>query len=161
MEKVLCAPAGPNIALSFLRLFVCTCASALITSAIITSHTLLPCDFTLVNLAAALSTDVATMSSLAELRVWDTKKQRQHRCNDTRLTESRNARRKQLLMMPTEQLTIWEWLPGELWNIRLEFFGRWWHSNLTGGECSLEPDRPSHAFESIFVLISVNILVKI
>jgi len=30
-----------------------------------------------------------------------------------RLTESRNATRKQLLMMPTEQLTHREWLPGE------------------------------------------------
>ena len=36
----------------------------------------------------------------------DTEKQRQHRHNDARLTESRNARSKQLLMMPTESLNI-------------------------------------------------------
>ena len=38
-------PAGPKITLLFPRLLVC--ASALITCAIITSHTLLPCDLTL------------------------------------------------------------------------------------------------------------------
>jgi len=54
--------------------FVCT--SALIKCTIITSHTLLPCDFTLVDLTAALSAGIATMSSLAQLRVWDTKAQR-------------------------------------------------------------------------------------
>ena len=37
-------PAGPKIALPFLRLYIC--ASALITCAIITSRTLLPCDLT-------------------------------------------------------------------------------------------------------------------
>jgi len=31
-----------------------------------------------------------------------------------RLTESRNARSKQLLVMHTGSLTNWEWLPGEL-----------------------------------------------
>jgi len=35
----------------------------------------------------------------------DIEKQRQHRCDDVRLTESGNARSKQLLMMPTEPLT--------------------------------------------------------
>jgi len=46
-------------------------------------------NFTLVNLTAALSTGVhvATMSSLAQLRVWDTKEQRQGR-HDARLTKS-------------------------------------------------------------------------
>ena len=44
----------------------------------------------------------------------DTEKQRQRRRNDARLTESGNARSKQLLMMPTESLTSREWLPGEL-----------------------------------------------
>jgi len=33
-----------------------------------TSHTLLPCDFTLVDLMAAWSTGVATMSSLGQLQ---------------------------------------------------------------------------------------------
>ena len=40
-------PAGPKITLRFLRLLVC--ASALITYAIITSRTLLPCDLALVD----------------------------------------------------------------------------------------------------------------
>jgi len=44
----------------------------------------------------------------------DTEKQRQHRRNDVRLTESGNARSEQLLMMPTESLTNREWLTGEL-----------------------------------------------
>jgi len=39
---------------------------------------------------------------------------RQHRCDDARLTKSGNARREQLLVMPTELLTKREWLPGEL-----------------------------------------------
>jgi len=44
----------------------------------------------------------------------DTKKQRQRRRDDARLTESGNARSEQLLMVPTESLTNREWLPGEL-----------------------------------------------
>jgi len=44
----------------------------------------------------------------------DTEKQRQHRCNDTRLTKNGNARSDQLLMVPTESLTNREWPPGEL-----------------------------------------------
>ena len=60
---------------------------------------------------AALSTGIASMSSL---RVRDTKKQRPRRCNDARLTESRNAKSGQLFVMPTELLTKQEWLPGEL-----------------------------------------------
>ena len=56
---------------------------------------------------------VATMSSLAHLRVWVTEKQRQRRCNNAKLTETRNARCKWLLVMPTQQQTDWEWLPGE------------------------------------------------
>jgi len=44
----------------------------------------------------------------------DTKKQRQHRHNNTRLTESVNTRSKQLLVMPIELLTGREWLPGKL-----------------------------------------------
>jgi len=44
----------------------------------------------------------------------DTEKQRQSRCDDTRLTESGNARSEQLLVMPTELLSNREWLPGEL-----------------------------------------------
>ena len=59
---------------------------------------MLPCDFT-------LSTGVANMSSLAQLRVRDTKKQKQRRHDDARLTESRNAR--------NEQLTDQELLPGK------------------------------------------------
>ena len=44
----------------------------------------------------------------------DTKKQRQCRRDDARLTKSRNARSKQLLAMPTESLANREWLPGDL-----------------------------------------------
>ena len=69
----------------------------------------------LANLTAALSTGVAAMStsSLVQLQVRDTdpEKQRQCRCDGTRLTEIGNARSELLLMMPTESL---EWLPGEL-----------------------------------------------
>jgi len=39
----------------------------------------------------------------------DTEKQRQRRRNDVRLTESRNARSEQLLVVPTESLTNREW----------------------------------------------------
>ena len=46
----------------------------------------------------------------------DTEKQRQHRCDGVRLTESGNARTEQLLVVPTELLTNREWLPGELLN---------------------------------------------
>ena len=60
---------GPKIALHFLRLFVCV--SALITCAIVTSCTPLPCDYTCtsVNLMAALNTE----------------EQRQHRRHNVRL----------------------------------------------------------------------------
>jgi len=60
----------------------------------------------------------------AQLRVWGMEKQRQHRCKDARLTKSGNARSKQPLVMPTESLTNWEWLPGEL---------------LSGSQCSKTP----------------------
>ena len=39
-------PAGPKITLHFPCLYLCNCASALITCAIIMSRTLLPCDLT-------------------------------------------------------------------------------------------------------------------
>ena len=51
----------------------------------------------------------------------DTKKQRQHRHNNARLTESGNTRSEKLLVMPTELLTDSEWLPWKL---------------LSGSECS-------------------------
>ena len=44
----------------------------------------------------------------------DTKKQRQGRHDDARLTKSGNARTEQLLVVPTESPTNREWLPGEL-----------------------------------------------
>ena len=58
--------AGPKIVLHFPHPFVCilVCASPLLTYPIITSRTSLPCNVTLVDLMAALSTSVATMSSL-------------------------------------------------------------------------------------------------
>ena len=44
----------------------------------------------------------------------DSKKQRQHRRDDARLTNSRNTRSEQLLVIPSESLTNRKWLPGEL-----------------------------------------------
>ena len=49
--------------------------SILHTCTIITTSTLLPCDFTWVDFAAALSTGAATMSSLAQSQVPDTEEQ--------------------------------------------------------------------------------------
>ena len=72
-----------------------------ITCTVITSHRLLPCEFTLVDLTAALSTGVATMSNLAQIRVSDTE-ERQCRRHDTRLTKSRNTKSEQLRVMPKE-----------------------------------------------------------
>ena len=51
-------------------LFVC--ASIFTICTINTSHTVLPRDFTLVDLMAALSTGVGTMSRLPQLKVRDT-----------------------------------------------------------------------------------------
>ena len=70
---------------------------------------------------AALSTDVAT---LAYLQVWDTEKQRQCRYDDAKPAESENARREQLFVIPTEQLTNWKWLPMPL-NGPAVFFWIW------------------------------------
>ena len=53
----------------------------------------------------ALSTGVATVNSLAQIRVQYTEKQRQRRCDDVGLTESRNTRSEQLLVILTESLT--------------------------------------------------------
>jgi len=47
----------------------------------------------------------------------DTEKQRQHRRDDTKLTESGNATTEQLLVVPTESLTNREWLLGEDWSV--------------------------------------------
>ena len=62
-------PAGPKITLLFPHLYIC--ASALITCAIITSRTLLPCDLTsrLRQFRRLLS--IAAMSSLPQLRLRD------------------------------------------------------------------------------------------
>ena len=79
------------------------CGSPLITyqCAIITSCVLLPyaiwLHFSQLT-KATLSTDVANMGSLAQLRVWDTEKQRQCRRDDVRPTERGNAKSKQLLV---------------------------------------------------------------
>ena len=61
------------------RMFVCILAyaSELLKCPIITSRKLLPCNDTLINLIAALSTGVATMSSLAHFRAQDTEAQKQ------------------------------------------------------------------------------------
>ena len=64
-------PAGPKITSCFPRLlvYIFICASALITCAIVMSRTLLPCDLASVEFRRLLF--VATMSSLAQLRVRD------------------------------------------------------------------------------------------
>ena len=51
---------------------------------------------------------VATTGSLAQLRVQDTEEQGQNW-----QIENGEAKRKQLLVKPTEELTESEWLPGE------------------------------------------------
>jgi len=75
------------------------CASALITCAIITSRTLLPCDLTILLSTSARLLCVATILCVVyhsyEIEM-DTEKQRQHRRDDMRLTESGNTRSKQL-----------------------------------------------------------------
>ena len=81
--------------------------------AIITSRTFLACDFTLADLTAAFSTGVATTSSLVELQFQDTEEHMQCRHDNVRLTESRNTRSEQLVVVPTEKLTDCKWLPGE------------------------------------------------
>ena len=63
-------PAGPKITLPFPRLYIC--ASALITCAIITSHTLLPCDLTYSRLQQFRRLlCIAAMSSLPQLQLRD------------------------------------------------------------------------------------------
>ena len=64
-------PAGAKITSCFLCLsvYIFICASALITCAMITSRTFLPCDLASVDFRRLLF--VATMSSLAQLRVRD------------------------------------------------------------------------------------------
>jgi len=73
-------PAGPKITLSFpcLYIYIFICTSALTMCAIITWGTLLPCDLALVDfdnlkwlLCVATMNSVATVSSLAQLRVQD------------------------------------------------------------------------------------------
>jgi len=63
--------AGSKTALHFSLALFCllVCVTALIMYAIITSHTLLPCNLTLADLTAALNAGVATVSSLAKLQV--------------------------------------------------------------------------------------------
>ena len=85
----------------------------------ITSYTLLLCDLTWVEFGSLDGCFVQLLWVVQhsyEYKV-DTEKQRQHRHDDARLTESGNARSEQLLVMPTESLTNREWLPGELQNV--------------------------------------------
>jgi len=86
-------PAGPKITLLFSRLLVR--ASALITCAIITSRTLLPCSLTLVNLDSCFAQLLWVVYHSYNFEM-DTAKQRQHSRDDTRLTESGNTRSEQL-----------------------------------------------------------------
>ena len=50
-----------------------------------------PCKFIWVCLTAALSTGVAAMSSLAQLRVRDIKEQRRHKCEADRELKCQNS----------------------------------------------------------------------
>ena len=94
-------PAGPKITLRFPRLlvYIFICASVLVTCAIITSRTLLPCDLTILLSTSARLLCVATILWVVyhsyEIEM-DTEKQRQCRRDDARLTESGNARSEQL-----------------------------------------------------------------
>jgi len=91
---------------------------------------MLPCNFTLVDLTAALSTGVCTMSSpAAQLQVCLKLRYRAAEatciCDDVRLTEHGNARSEQIIMMPTEQLIdrprrVLEWVQRPGWISRCE-----------------------------------------
>ena len=71
------------------------------------------CHATLLLLTLEIQTAALCSTTSYEFEI-DTKKQRQHRHNNTRLTESGNARGEQLLVVPTELLTDSEWLPWKL-----------------------------------------------
>ena len=58
-------PAGPKITFHFLVLCMYLCASALTTCTIITSHTLLPCDLTLVDFALCSNYELRKLWSSA------------------------------------------------------------------------------------------------
>ena len=82
---------GPKLPFRFLHLLF-VCASALITCTIITLHTLLPCMwlyFSQLGGCFEYSGCSYYEYSLAQLRVWNTVKQRQCRFDGTRLTKSR------------------------------------------------------------------------
>ena len=115
---------GPKIALHFSCLFVCwfvtLCVRTCCRNKYVTYITAMQLYFSRLWIRQLLwkwSTGVATTSSLARLWVRDTEKQKQCRHNGARLTNRWNARSEQLLVMPTELLTDWEWLPaGDLQN---------------------------------------------
>ena len=71
-------PVGPEIALRFPFLFV----SLVCVSALSYNYVAYPCEVSMADLTAVLSTDVSTISSLVQVPVRD----------DTRLTESGNVR---------------------------------------------------------------------
>jgi len=110
-----CAATGPKITLRFLRLLVNMCVRTyhVCNNYITYIVAMRPCFSGLRQFRRLLC--VAIMSSLAQSEM-DTEKQRQHRRDGTRLTESRNTRSEQLLVVPTELLTKRKWLPGELLN---------------------------------------------
>ena len=104
MHKV-CGQLVLKIALCFQCLFVCLLAGLRVPTYIMCAIINVLCCHTRLHFYFGqldLSTGVATMSSLALLQVQHPEKQRQCGHDDTRLTESRNARSEQLLVMPKE-----------------------------------------------------------
>ena len=101
-------PAGPKITLRFMCLHLCV---STLSSVQYLRHVAMPSYFSRLWQIRWLLCVVVQHSYKFKM---DTEKQRQHRCDDSRLTKSRNARSKQLTAMPTESLTNREWLPGEL-----------------------------------------------
>jgi len=101
-------PAGPKITLCFPHLYLSLCVR--------TYHMRNNC----ITYIVAMQPYLSWLWQFRRLHFYefemDTEKQRQRRRDDTRLTESGDARSKQqLLVMPTELLvTNGEWLPGEL-----------------------------------------------
>ena len=119
--------AGPNIALHFLCLFVglsvclCVCnyhmCNKYVMYAVAMRLYFGPLDSCFGYWCSYYEVQSRTVMILRYRQV----KQRQHRCDDMRLTKSRSARSEQVLMisiekllvMPTEQLINSEWQPGQ------------------------------------------------
>jgi len=89
--------------------------------------------------------------------------QRQCSCDNLRLTKSRNARSRQILLMPKEPLTNHEWLPGELLSVlecskiqlvfRCEISGLFWGAvDVQAGCRQASKAQLNQAYSSICIL---------